>query len=61
MEQLYDTVWVQVDNSCALLLDSQDLCEDSQQKIDVIVANLLIILTVIAVFSNIALFELLIC
>lgn len=60
MQSLYDNVWVQVDRSCALLLDDQSLPEDTQQKIDIIVANVLIIFTLIAVFSNIALFEYLI-
>ena len=60
MELLYDNVWAQVDRSCALLLDDQGLPEDSQQKMDIVVANVLIIFTLIAVFSNIALFEYLI-
>ena len=60
MQLLFDIVWVQVDRSCALLLDDQSLPEDSQQKLDIVVANVLIIFTLIVVFSNIALFEYLI-
>jgi hypothetical protein len=60
MKQLCDIMWAQVDKSCALLLASWNPCESSQEKADVIFANLFIILTVIAVFSNIALFELLV-
>lgn len=60
MQLLYETAWVQVDRSCALLLEGQSLHEDSERKMDIVVANALIIFTLIAVFSNIALFEYLI-
>ena len=51
---LYDAIGKQVDKSCDLLLDDN---KNSFQKLDGIVANFIIILTLIALFSNIALVE----